>query len=119
MYLCFLQFVLYLPGDENISLPTLNEEYMMVYPKEQLFPCFPNPAFTELTIGYHLLEPRHISMEVLDMQGKKVLTVFENKSEGIGYHRERVMLDNLENGTYLYRLFGEGFDESQRFVVQR
>jgi Secretion system C-terminal sorting domain len=119
MYITFLQYVLYHPGDENISLPTLNEEYMMVYPKEQLFPCYPNPAFTELTIGYHLLTPRSVSLDVLDMQGKKVMSVFENKAAGMGYHREGVMLDHLENGTYLYHLYGEGFDESQRFVIQR
>lgn len=119
MYLCFLQFVLYLPGDENISLPTLNEEYMMVYPKEQLFPCYPNPAFTELTIGYHLLKPRKLSLEVLDMQGRRVMNVFENRSVGMGYHREKVLLDNLENGTYFYHLSGEGFEETQRFVIQR
>ncbi|MFM7234148.1 MAG: T9SS type A sorting domain-containing protein [Flavobacteriales bacterium] len=119
MYLCFLQYVLYLPGDENISLPTLNEEYMMVYPKEQLFPCYPNPAFTELTIGYHLLEPRKVSLDVLDLQGRIVASVFANKSMGMGYHRERFMLNELENGTYIYRLHGEGIDESQRFIVQR
>lgn len=119
MYLCFLQYVFYLPGDENIALPTLNEEYMMVYPKEQLFPCYPNPAYTELTIGYHLLEPRKVSLEVLDMQGRCVAVVFDNKSMGMGYHREHVALNDLENGTYLYRLHGDGFDETQRFVIQR
>jgi len=114
-----VQFVIYLPGDENISLPTLNEEYMMVYPKEQLFPCYPNPASTELTIGYHLLEPRKVTLEVLDMQGRRIAAIFENKSTGMGYHRERFVLNALENGTYIYRLHGEGIDESQRFVVNR
>jgi hypothetical protein len=119
MYLCFLQFVIYLPGDENISLPALNEEYMMVYPKEQLFACYPNPANTELVIGYHLLKPHQLTLEVLDMQGKRLATIFDRKSMGMGYHRERFMLDDLQNGTYIYHLFGEGFDESQRFVVSR
>jgi hypothetical protein len=119
MYLCFLQFVLYMPGDENISLPTLNEEYMMVYPKEQLFPCYPNPANTELTIGYHLLQPRRVTLDVLDLQGRIIASVFTNKSMGMGYHRERFSLEGLENGTYMYRLHGEGLDETQRFVVNR
>jgi hypothetical protein len=119
MYLCFLQFVFYQPGDENISLPTLNEEYMMVYPKEQLFACYPNPANTELVIGYHLMKPHEMTLEVLDMQGKRVATIFDRKSIGMGYHRERFMLNDLQNGTYVYHLFGDGFDESQRFVVSR
>ena len=37
----------------------------------------------------------------------------------MGYHRERFVLNALENGTYIYRLHGEGIDESQRFVVNR
>ena len=119
MYLCFVQFVIYQPGDENISLPMLNEEYMMVYPKEQLFACYPNPANTELVIGYHLLKPHQLSLEVLDLQGRRIETIFDRKSVGMGYHRERCMLNELPNGTYMYRLYGEGFDESQRFVVSR
>ncbi len=119
MYLCFVQFVIYQPGDENISLPMLNEEYMMVYPKEQLFACYPNPANTELVIGYHLLKPHQLSLEVLDLQGRRIETIFDRKSVGMGYHRERCMLNELPNGTYVYRLHGEGFDESQRFVVSR
>jgi hypothetical protein len=119
MYLCFLQFVLYLPGDENIALPTLNEEFMMVYPKEQLFPCYPNPAFSELTTGFHLLQPKSLSLEILDIQGRKQTSVFRNRSFGMGYHRERIALDALPNGTYVYHLYGDNFDQSQRFVIQR
>jgi hypothetical protein len=60
-----------------------------------------------------------MTLEVLDMQGKQVATIFDRKSMGMGYHRERFMLNDLQNGTYVYHLFGEGFDESQRFVIQR
>jgi hypothetical protein len=91
----------------------------MVYPREQLFACYPNPANTELLIGFHLLKPHHLTLEVLDLQGKRVVTIFDGKSIGMGYHRERFMLNELQNGTYVYHLYGEGFDQSQRFVVQR
>lgn len=119
MYLCYLQYVVYLPGDESISLPTLNEEFMMMYPKEQLFPCYPNPANSELVIGYHLLSPHNLSLEVLDTQGKVVERVFEKRSMGSGYHREYFDIGKLGSGTYLYHLYGDGLDQSQRFVVQR
>lgn len=91
----------------------------MVYPKEQLFACYPNPTNTELVIGYHLLKPHQLSLEVLDLQGKRIETIFDRKSLGMGYHRERFMLNELPNGTYVYHLFGDGFNESQQFVISR
>jgi hypothetical protein len=53
------------------------------------------------------------------VQGKRVATIFDRKSMGMGYHRERFMLNDLQNGTYVYHLFGDSFDQSQRFVIQR
>jgi hypothetical protein len=65
------------------------------------------------------LKPHALSLEVLDLQGRRIETIFDRKSMGMGYHRELFMLNELENGTYIYHLFGDGFDESQRFVVSR
>lgn len=119
MYITFLQYVLYHPGDENISLPTVNEEQMMVYPKEQLFPCYPNPAFSEINIGFHLKTPRTLSLDIIDMQGRVVETVFTQQRYGMGWHKQPVALSSWPIGQYLYRLHGDGFDESQPFVIQR
>lgn len=119
MYLCFLQFVIYLPGDENISLPSLNEEYMMVYPKEQLFPSYPNPAYSEMTVGFHLKHPYRLSLDIMDMRGAVVNRVFENQSFGMGWQRQWIGLNELPAGQYLYRLHGEGFDQSQSFIISR
>jgi hypothetical protein len=65
------------------------------------------------------MKPHEMTLEVLDMQGKRVATIFDRKSMGMGYHRERFMLNDLQNGTYVYHLFGDSFDQSQRFVIQR
>jgi len=119
MYITFLQYVLYHPGDENISLPTANEEQMMVYPKEQLFPCYPNPAFSEINIGFHLKSPRTLSLDIVDIQGHLVETVFTQQRFGMGWHKQPVALSDWPTGQYLYRLHGDGFDESRPFVIQR
>jgi hypothetical protein len=119
MYITFLQYVSYQPGDENISLPTVNEEQMMVYPKEQLFPCYPNPAFSEINIGFHLNTPRTLSLDILDMNGRVVETVFTQQRYGMGWHKQPIALSDLHDGQYLYRLHGDGFDESRPFVIQR
>jgi hypothetical protein len=119
MYLCFLQYVIYLPGDENIALPSLNEDYMMVYPKEQLFPSYPNPACSEMTVGFHLKKPYRLSLDILDMRGTVVQRVFENQSFGMGWQRQWMGLGNLPTGQYVYRLYGEVFDQSQSFIIAR
>jgi hypothetical protein len=119
MYLCYIQFVVYMPGDENISLPSLNEEYMMVYPKEQLFPSYPNPAFSEMTVGFHLKKPYRLSLDIVDMRGAIVQRVFENQSFGMGWQRQWMGLNDLPTGQYLYRLHGDGFDQSQSFIIAR
>jgi hypothetical protein len=119
MYLCYLQFVIYLPGDENIALPSLNEEYMMVYPKEQLFPSYPNPAYSEMTVGFHLKQPYRLSLDIMDLRGTIVRSVFANQSFGMGWQRQWMCLNDLPTGQYLYRLHGDGFDQSQSFIIAR
>jgi len=119
MYLCYLQFVIYLPGDENIALPSLNEEYMMVYPKEQLFPSYPNPAYSEMTVGFHLKQPYRLSLDIMDLRGTIVRSVFANQSFGMGWQRQWMGLNDLPTGQYHYRLHGDGFDQSQSFIIAR
>jgi len=91
----------------------------MVYPKEQLFPSYPNPAFSEMTVGFHLKQPYRLTLDIMDIRGTLVNRVFENRSFGMGFQRQWIGLNELPAGQYLYRLHGEGFDQSQSFIISR
>lgn len=119
MYLCYLQFVWYQNGDENISQATLNEDDRMVYPVNQIFPGYPNPAKQSYTIGYSMSAPGPVSLSVFDSQGKKLEDVISQANRAPGKHREVIDTSKLPSGIYLYQLNLNGEVFSAQFAVSK
>jgi len=117
MYLCYIQFVYYLPGDEDISLSAENAQHVMAYPKTQLFPSYPNPTNDRFTIGFSLAKPERVSVVVYDAQGREVSRAINQTTYPSGRHRASIDVNTLSAGTYLYQLITEDEVLSQRFVV--
>ncbi len=119
MYLCYMQFVWYQNGDENISQATLNEDDLMVYPKNQLFPGYPNPANQSFTVGYSLAAAGEVSLTLFDGQGKKIKDILTDINRSPGKHRETIDTSQLPNGIYLYQMTLNGDVQSAQFVVSK
>ncbi len=117
MYLCYLQFVWYQIGDENISQATLNEDDMMVYPTTQLFPGYPNPTQDIFNVTYTLSETENVTIAVYDSQGKKVVEVVNDAHRKQGKNREKIDTSNLPTGIYLYQLQTKDFQQTGQMVV--
>lgn len=107
MFVMFLQYVDYMPGDENITLSAADENTRIVYQVDNLFPAWPNPASNgqEVTIGFHLTsEASDVTLKLFDMQGREVDTWLDGVSYGAGHHLFRTTLSGLGVGTYVYRM---------------
>lgn len=117
MYLCYIQWVPYLPGDQDIVLSAENAEHMMSYPETQLFPSYPNPATDQFTVGFSLARPEKVTLRVLDTQGKLIQQALNEVSYPMGRHKVTLPLDGLASGTYVYQMIAGGEVFSRRFIV--
>ncbi|MBM55809.1 MAG: hypothetical protein CMB32_04545 [Euryarchaeota archaeon] len=122
MYIMFLQYVNYLPGDEDISY-TGTEEVEFVYNDSKLLPAWPNPApsNSQITIGFHIPENGvEVSLELFDINGRLIDTWVNGIQYTEGYHLVRPQLFNLETGFYVYRLTtSDGFSSSKTLQVTK
>jgi len=117
MYLCFIQYVPYLPGDEDISLSAESDTHMMVYPKTQFFPSYPNPAADQITVGFSLASAERVSLVLMDGQGREVKRILNQVSRSSGRYTQTIDLDGLASGPYLCQLITTSGIYTQRIVI--
>ena len=79
------------------------------------FSLSPVPASSELNISFDLQQPAHVTIELFDMPGKKILTLAnENYSTG---SRQLRFMPHLPDGIYFLSFSRDGFNEVRKFVV--
>jgi hypothetical protein len=119
MFVMFLQFVPYLPGDEDISLSAPNQHHEWAYAQPQLFPPSPNPIRSgELfEIGWMTPSDAPLTLEVFDLYGRAIRTLFEGRGMSAGIHKELRVAD-WGGGEFLVVLTdSEGHRSHRKFVV--
>ncbi len=79
----------------------------------------PNPTSGINTVSFTAKEEARYTLEVYDMQGRSVQTIFDQMTEqGLPY---RVTFDGtfLPNGVYIYRLTTGSAVEVAKFMIAR
>lgn len=117
MYLCYLQFVFYQNGDENISLAVEDSNTNLIYPVHQLFPSYPNPTNDKFTIGYSLGSPDKVDLVLYDSNGRLVKQILSGANRPPGRFKETISVDDLAPGIYIYQLRTKGFEQSARLII--
>jgi photosystem II stability/assembly factor-like uncharacterized protein len=69
----------------------------------RLDPNFPNPVSGTTTIAYHLERRTFVSLQIYDIRGRQVMTIFEGM-QSAGNHHLAVQLGGLPRGPYVYQL---------------
>jgi hypothetical protein len=107
MYVMFFQFVPYQPGDEDISISSLEEEGI-VFGECKLFPAWPNPtnSSNEITIGFSLPNsPANITLELFDINGRSIVLWLDDEPFSSGKHLiRRTLPTGMSPGSYIYKL---------------
>lgn len=69
---------------------------------------FPNPFQNRTRIPIHLKQPAHIQLELWDLSGRKLATLWEER-KGVGEFEVEVSAEKfgLTNGNYVYQLVAE------------
>jgi Secretion system C-terminal sorting domain len=81
-----------------------------------LYPNYPNPFNPSTTISFNLEEIGNVSLVVYDILGQKVSTLIQ-KEMSAGLHNFQFEANNLESGTYYYRLKTNKFKKVRKMVI--
>jgi len=74
---------------------------------------YPNPFNSTTTIRYSLPIPTHVSLEVYNLTGQQITTMFEGYLQA-GFHSTNLIANNLPSGLYFVRL-----KASEQVVTQK
>ena len=84
----------------------------------ELLSCFPNPARGFTTVNYALGKAMSIRLELYDISGKRIQTLYEGMRES-GIHSARFDSGPLSSGTYYIRLISGSSSVTLSTVVVR
>ncbi len=82
----------------------------------KLMPVFPNPIVDVSTVRVSLAEASNARISLMDMLGKEVLLVSDNKLSA-GEHQFKIDATNLNNGIYFLQLMIDGVPAANTRIV--
>ncbi len=99
------------PGATGIldDLAKLPNEY-------RLLQNYPNPFNPSTTITFSLKETGKVSLKIYNILGQEITTLI-NKVLPSGVHSVIFDADNLQSGTYIYRIVTKNYIESKKMVL--
>ncbi|MBK8555608.1 MAG: T9SS type A sorting domain-containing protein [Lewinellaceae bacterium] len=108
MMLVYFTYMLYQAGDENIVLDSTLLSSAVHQPDQasvfQDLQVSPNPAQTEVTLQYTLLENTDVLAEILNTDGRSVKIFALKPNLSAGTYTEKVLVADLPPGMYFIRL---------------
>lgn len=82
----------------------------------ELLSAYPNPFSSTATVEFNLSGAGHVTLEVFDIQGKKV-AVLLNRSLASGRHSVSWIADEHPAGVYFYRITTGNFVENRKILL--
>lgn len=115
MYYLPFSWVTYQPGDENITVTSIQEEEIDKT-KNKLYPIYPNPANESVVLEFYLLKSQKINIRVFDLNGK----IVKNRTTehfSAGAQKLNFNIKDVVAGTYVVQLEGIDFQSTEKLVV--
>jgi len=88
-----------------------------VMAEQDILAATPNPATTEITLQYRLLNAGNAGIDLIDGQGRPVQTLVERKYHRIGTYRTQVTLQSVAAGMYFCLLKGEQTQKTIKLMI--
>jgi hypothetical protein len=96
------------PESEQGSIATKIEGEEQALPQQyELYDNYPNPFNPSTTISFALPQKSFVTIEIYDILGQKVTTLFDGLKEA-GFHGIVWATDGISSGLYVYRFTAEG-----------
>jgi hypothetical protein len=84
-----------------------------------LEPITPNPVRSDARVRYTLPAAAAVSLEIYDLQGRRIETVLRSELQAAGDHELSVVTSRWPAGCYLYRLDAGGVTLTRKVTVVR
>ena len=81
-----------------------------------LLDAYPNPFGAQSTLQIAFSRSEFVRIDIVDMLGRTLQTVFEGDVQAGQAMRHTVFGDALSAGTYLVRVRGESFESSRQII---
>ena len=81
-----------------------------------MYQNYPNPFNPVTTIKYGLPKTQNITLEIYNILGQKVLTLFDGL-QNAGYHSVTLDASQLPSGVYVYSIWSEEGAESKLLTL--
>ena len=85
--------------------------------KFYLYQNYPNPFNPSTTIKFDLQDEEYVMLNIFDIGGKLVETLFQNKLYQGGTHAVTLHADNLSNGLYFYQITAGKWQSTQKMII--
>ncbi|MCP4582380.1 MAG: T9SS type A sorting domain-containing protein [candidate division Zixibacteria bacterium] len=79
-------------------------------------PNYPNPFNASTTIRYNLTTSSSVKLDIYDILGRKVQTLFEG-DQNAGMHTVLFNAEGFSSGVYFYRLTTEGYEQTEKMIL--
>ena len=80
---------------------------------------FPNPVNDRAKINYGVAKTSNVTLDVLDMNGNLVQTIFSGSAEAGVTYQQMFEVAGIESGVYMVRLTGNNTAKFERVVVAK
>jgi hypothetical protein len=80
---------------------------------------YPNPFNGKTTIKYNLASGSTVSIDILDINGKKVATVKQKEKQTAGVHNVEFNAENLETGIYFAHIVTDFGNTNVKMVIHK
>jgi hypothetical protein len=105
------------PGKQNSSVTNIGAyEFNEIPLGYSLAQNYPNPFNPTTTIKYSIPRNSYISLQVYDLLGKKVATLFKGTRQA-GNYTVTFNGNGLSNGVYFYQMKSDNFIETKKFIL--
>ena len=77
---------------------------------------YPNPFNPSTIISFNLADATNVSLQVFNVLGQQVTSLL-NQRMMKGLHQVQFKADNLQSGTYYYRIETENYSETRKMLL--
>jgi hypothetical protein len=102
------------PNNQSISCSSANSNIIVFKASSDIVTLYPNPTANLLYIETKE-DIKSLEIRIYNLVGKLVLKYIADDTT----ERKEIDLNNLEKGSYIIRIKGDGFENSSRLIIQK
>jgi hypothetical protein len=106
-------------NNARLIYSTLGVNENTLLSNNEIISIYPNPTVNSLNIEFNLLLSSEISLNLVDLSGREIMTIFDRKQFEAGKHNTVIDISNIANGIYLLKYSNGKNTYSTPIIINR